>query len=352
MSGFRNLAYRTAFEALYYGGVSSVLRPYFAGVGSILTLHHVRSARSEQFQPNHFLEITPEFLEAIVQRLRRANIDIVSMDEVYRRLTECDFKRRFVAITLDDGYRDNKTCALPIFQKYGVPFIVYVATSFPERVGRLWWVALEALVAENDTIVVEMNGKERRLSCGSVAEKHAVYLELREWLFARPSEAAMLASVQELTTRYGIDMAAICASLCMDWREIAELAADPLASIGAHTVNHITLGRAAEDAVRFELKTSRDVLQAKLGREVRHLAYPYGDARAAGPREFAIAAEAGFKTAVTTRPGTLSAECRVHPTALPRITINGEFQRGRYVDVLISGAATALWNGLRRPQFT
>src|SRR5450432_1907475 len=198
MSGFRNLAYRTAFEALYFSGLSRILRPYVAGVGSILTLHHVRPARSGRFQPNRFLEITPEFLEAIVQRLRRANIDIVSMDEVYRRLTERDFKRRFVAITLDDGYRDNKDCALPIFQKYGVPFIVYVATSFPEGRGRLWWVALEAVIASNGAIVVEMNGKGRRLACGSVAEKHAVYLELREWLFARPSEAAMLASVHEL----------------------------------------------------------------------------------------------------------------------------------------------------------
>jgi peptidoglycan/xylan/chitin deacetylase (PgdA/CDA1 family) len=350
MSELRYLAYRGAFEALYYSGLSRMLRPFTAGTGAILTLHQVRPARPDAFQPNRFLEVTPEFLDAVLQRLRRQDIDIVSIDEVHRRLTERDFKRPFVAITLDDGYRDNKMCAFPVFKKYGAPFTVFVPTSFPERRGQIWWVALEQVIAANDSIVVTIDDEQWPLACSSVAEKQAVYLQVREWLHALPSEAAMLETMRDFTTRYGVDMPAICASLCMDWDEIAALASDPLATIGAHTVNHITLGRADEATVRSELKTSRDVLESKLGREVRHFAYPYGDERAAGPREFAIAAELGFKTAVTTRPGTLSPDCREYQTALPRLTLNGEFQHERYVDVLLSGTATALWNTFRRVQ--
>jgi peptidoglycan/xylan/chitin deacetylase (PgdA/CDA1 family) len=78
------------------------------------------------------------------------------------------------------------------------------------------------------------------------------------------------------------------------------------------------------------------------------LAYPVGDPTSAGPREFRIAAELGFKTAVTTRPGVIFQEHRRHLTALPRISLNGEHQQMRYVRVLLSGAATAMWNGFQR----
>jgi peptidoglycan/xylan/chitin deacetylase (PgdA/CDA1 family) len=79
-----------------------------------------------------------------------------------------------------------------------------------------------------------------------------------------------------------------------------------------------------------------------------HFSYPVGDPTSAGPREFRLAGELGFKTAVTTRPGLLFPGHRDQLMALPRISLNGEQQQLRYVRVLLSGAATAVWNGFRR----
>jgi peptidoglycan/xylan/chitin deacetylase (PgdA/CDA1 family) len=104
----------------------------------------------------------------------------------------------------------------------------------------------------------------------------------------------------------------------------------------------------SDDTVRAEMEMSRAVLEAALGQRPEHLAYPVGDPTSAGPREFRIAHELGFKTAVTTRPGVLFKVHAEHLTALPRISVNGEFQRQRYLKVLMSGAATAMWNGFRR----
>jgi len=145
-----------------------------------------------------------------------------------------------------------------------------------------------------------------------------------------------------------VGIAGFCEELCMTWSELAELAADPLVTIGAHTVNHVILKKVPDNVVAAEMRMSAAVTEAALGVRPHHFAYPVGDATSAGPREFGMAAGLGFKTGVTTRPGVLFPEHREHLTALPRISLNGQFQRLRYLRVLLSGTATALWSGFRR----
>ena len=53
-----------------------------------------------------------------------------------------------------------------------------------------------------------------------------------------------------------MDVAPVADELCMDWEEIRELAADPLVTIGAHTLNHVMLAKTSDDTARFELDGS------------------------------------------------------------------------------------------------
>lgn len=180
---------RLGLEALYFTGAHKLMQPLVGGVGAILTLHHVRPARSDEFQPNRSLEITPDFLNKTLQRLRQSGFDFVSLDEMHRRLIECDFRRRFVAVTFDDGYRDNKTWAYPILREHNIPFVIYVTTGFADRSGELWWKALEHIIAVNDTITLDMEGIPSHLRCGALREKYAVYEHIYRWLRGRPSES-------------------------------------------------------------------------------------------------------------------------------------------------------------------
>ena len=340
---------RAGLETLYISGMHHWLRPLVGGVGAILTLHHVRPARPGAFQPNRLLEVTPEFLDRLLRRLARARIDVVSLDEMHRRYIEGDFRRRFVCLTFDDGYKDFLRWAYPLLKKYEVPFALYVPTSFPDRLGELWWVALEAVIARNTRIGLTIDGKDRFFECGTVREKRQLYAEVYGWLRSMKSEAELRRVVRDLAARHGVDMGIVCEDECMSWEEIGEMAADPLCTIGAHTVNHMMLKKLDTDQeVRAEMDMSRSVIEAALGRRPQHLAYPVGDPTSAGPREFRIAAELGFKTATSTRPGVIFRAHREHLTALPRISVNGEFQSQRYMKVLMSGAATALWNGFKR----
>ncbi len=340
---------RTGLETIYFSGMHHMLRPLLGGIGAILTLHHVRPPRKEAFQPNRLLEVTPIFLEGLLRRLKRRRVDVITLDEMHRRFVENDFKRRFVCITFDDGYKDMARWAHPLFKKFELPYALYIPTSFPDRLGELWWLALEAVVARNERIGMMINGEERYFDARNVGEKRELYDAIYGYLRSMKSEEQVRRTVRDLCATYRVDIPEICRELCMDWQEVGELADDPLVTIGAHTVNHMMLKKVAnEDTVRAEMEMSRSVLEAALGKRPEHLAYPVGDPTSAGPREFRIAAELGFKTAVTTRPGVLFKAHGEHLTALPRISVNGEYQQQRYLKVLMSGAGTAMWNGFKR----
>lgn len=340
---------RGGLETLYFSGLHHVMRPFAGGVGTILTMHHVRPPRPGRFQPNRLLEISPVFLERLLRNLRRARVDIVSLDEMHQRMVDGNFRRRFVCLTFDDGYRDVQKWAYPLLKKYEAPFAMYIPTSFPDRLGDLWWVALETVIANNSRIGLVIDGKDQFFDCATVREKRELYDAVYGWLRSMKTYDQIVRVVRDLAACHRVDMAALCRDLCMDWQELGELAADPLVTIGAHTVTHAMLKKVPNAAsVRAEIDMSRSVIEAALGIRPQHLAYPVGDPTSAGPREFNIAAELGFKTAVTTRPGVIFRKHREHMTALPRISVNGEFQSGRYMSVLMSGAATALFNKFRR----
>jgi peptidoglycan/xylan/chitin deacetylase (PgdA/CDA1 family) len=348
MKQIRNTIIRAGLDALYFSGAHRVLRPIFGGVGTIFMLHHVRPAHAGPFQPNRHLEITPDFLRATLAYLRATDVDIVTPDEVQRRLTERDFSRRFACFTCDDGYRDNRDHALPAMRDFDAPFTVYVTSDFASGTGRLWWVALERVVTRADAIEAPIDGQMVRLDTSTLAGKDMAFDRLHGWLRGLPEEADIRREVSALCAAHGIDEDAVSRELCMSWDELKPFAADPLVTIGAHTVSHCNLAKQTEAMVVHELSASRTDIENVLQRPAVHLAYPYGDRCAAGTREFALAKSAGFETAVTTRPGVIASDNFSQLTALPRVSLNGNYQDTRYLPVLTSGAATAMWNGFQR----
>src|SRR5882672_6497708 len=197
---------RTGLETLYFSGMHHVMRPLVGGVGAILTLHHVRPPRPDAFQPNHLLEVTPAFLEGLLQRLKRSALEVISLGEMHRRFISGDYKRRFVCITFDDGYKDLMRWAYPLLKKYQLPFALYIPTSFPDRIGELWWLALEAVIAKNSRIGMVINGQDQFFECRNVREKRELYDALYVYLRGLKSEGDLRRVVRDLAACHSVDM--------------------------------------------------------------------------------------------------------------------------------------------------
>ncbi|MGX1791006.1 polysaccharide deacetylase family protein [Bosea sp. NPDC055332] len=339
----RHKAFSAAFTAIAATGADRWGRGLAQGKGAILTLHHVRPATANGFRPNGLLEITPEFLDRALTLIRAEGYDIVSLDEALARLADPRPGRFFVALTFDDGYRDNLDHAWPVLAKHEAPWTLYVVRGFAERTARLWWLELEEAIRALPHVSVELPDGRFDASAGTDAEKQSAFDRLY-WRLRKAPEAILLSVISGLAAQAGIDPAALVEHECLPVETLRSLAGAPGVTIGAHTLSHPMLAKHPEEASRREIVESKAWLEQALGAPIRHFAYPVGDPTSAGPREFALAREAGFTSAVTTRPGHLFAGHAEHLHALPRISLNGLHQSEAALRALLSGLPFLLWN--------
>lgn len=343
----RHKAFSAAFAAIAATGADHWGRGFAQGKGAILTLHHVRPATSGGFRPNQLLEITPGFLDRALTLIRAEGYDIVSLDEALARLADPRPGRFFVALTFDDGYRDNLDHAWPVLARHQAPWTLYVVRGFAERTARLWWLELEEAIRALPRVGVDLPDGRFDAPAETGVEKQRAFDRLY-WRLRKGPEAILLAAISALATQAGIDPAALVERECLPTQTLRSLAGAPGVTIGAHTLSHPMLARHPEGMARREIADGKAWLEAELGMPVRHFAYPVGDPASAGRREFALAKEAGFASAVTTRPGHLFAGHAEHLHALPRISLNGLHQSEGALRALLSGLPFLIWNRGRK----
>jgi peptidoglycan/xylan/chitin deacetylase (PgdA/CDA1 family) len=155
-------------------------------------------------------------------------------------------------------------------------------------------------------------------------------------------EPERVALIRDLAAKYDFDLEAHCRGLIMNWTELRTFAADQLCTIGAHTVHHYELAKLPAGQARSEIEQSVKVIEAQFGRRPIHLSYPIGGLSSANTREYQLAKDLGLRSAVTTIPGGLYRKHRDQLHALPRVSLNGNFQRRRYVDVFGTPAVFTL----------
>ncbi len=329
-------AIRAAFELLWLSRAPHLFNSLSRSRGVIFTLHRVLPEPPKEFSPNAILQVRPDFLEYVIERVRALGVDVVTLDEATRRLAEPKKGKPFVVLTFDDAYKDNLVHALPILQRQEAPFTLFVPTAFVDGVGQLWWQAIEDIIARQDAVAFTENGETEYVDTRTLAEKTDAFNRLY-WRLRKLPEPERLKLLAEFTANYNYDLDQQCRDLIMDWEQLRSVADNPLCTIGAHTVHHYELAKLPAEQARNEMLQSADIIEAQFGIRPAHFSYPLGGPLSCGPREYELARELGFKTAVTTRPGGLYPHHLEQLTALPRVSLNGYFQQRRYVDVFASG---------------
>jgi peptidoglycan/xylan/chitin deacetylase (PgdA/CDA1 family) len=290
---------RWTAAGLYHTGMIRPLSMVLGYAGrtqafQVLTYHRVNNDRDPFFPA-----VNTDVFEPRMAYIART-YQVLTVEELTERMGRGILPRNALAITFDDGYRDNLTHAAPILARYGLPATIFLTTGFIGTATALWYDRLAMAFKLTKALsfdtpwgeTVSLASQDDRLRALEQTLVHLKRLpddDLRRTLDG-------LLEVLDVTDQQDFK------NLMLSWDDVHALAKLGF-SIGAHTVNHPILSRISAQRAWREILDSRTMIEAVGFHHPRAFAYPNG-----GPGDYTetvknLVREAGFTCAVTTRFG-------------------------------------------------
>jgi len=285
-------------------------------IGLVYMLHHICEKDENLIPTNEDLKVSPVFLEKIILRYKKLGFDFVSLDQLNEMIRSGETNRRpFVAFTIDDGYLDNYTNALPVFEKYDMPFAVFVATDFIDKKAILWWDCVEELIMTHEYVTTSDG---RTYPCKTFQQRWNTFRYLRERIL-NLDQNSLERGLNEMFARYDIDWYSPIKEKGMTWSQVKALADHPLCTIGGHTVSHPSLKRLSPEEAGQEIREGIERIAQVIQQPVRYFAYPYGTHHEIGEREFCLIESFGIQLAFMAHQGCITVDNMKNVTHLPRV---------------------------------
>lgn len=287
-------------------------------MGLVYMLHHITEKNPKGIPTNEDLKVSPSFLEKIIIKYKKQGFDFISLDEL-SNIISSDKKpeQPFICFTIDDGYLDNYTQALPIFERHQVPFAIFVATDFIDLKAILWWDIIEELILKNGFITIGV----KKYPCHTFQQKWDTFRILREEIL-RFDQTMLEEELMNMFSHYDIDWYAPIRHQAMSWEQIKSISQHPLCTIGGHTISHLALNKLDDKDFHHEVAGGITKLQEATGKPICHFAYPYGSPNEIGDREYKLIAEYYFKTVFSSYGGCVTTDNRFNTTHLPRVYLH------------------------------
>jgi len=271
------------------------------GHAVILCYHRVvpQARLADVYSSPHIL-VTLEAFTAQIKYLATHYTLLPLAELALRRARGEAWPARAVAVTFDDGWRDNFLYAFPILRMYQAPATVFVTAG---------------LVGTNAVFWPEV---VRFLFAGMAPEQRPPAAAWRAWTRGQPAPirrardlrgviealkflpaAARDEFVARLRSRLGDPTFPQEGNALLRWDEARAMQACGIA-FGSHGMSHEILTLLPAEQMLAELRESRERIAEELGFPVNTLAYPNGNFNAAVVE---AARRAGYHLAGTTREG-------------------------------------------------
>jgi peptidoglycan/xylan/chitin deacetylase (PgdA/CDA1 family) len=292
----------------------------------ILTYHRVLPAddpRAVDEEPG--MVVTPDTLRNHVRWAKR-HFELVALSEwVQHARAGHPLPLRSLAITFDDGWRDNYEFAFPVLQEQRAPATVF-AVSHMIGTSEAFWPNRMARLLRTCGLHAAASATRLPWLCSAGEPDVALSPDAISRVIAackRMSDAELRERMDEAEQRLGLGP--LSPAPLMDWDQLRTMVESGLVEVGSHTCRHTRLTDETPSGIAFaEILESRTLLERRLGRPAGLFCYPNGDA---SPQAMALVQE-HYDAAVTTSRGINRADTPAHE--LRRIGLHEDVSRRRH----------------------
>ena len=270
----------------------------------ILSYHRVAPLPPDHAFEDGVIDATPEEFDRQVAMVTRY-FNVIGSEQLCAWAEGGKLPPNPLAITFDDGYRDNHAAALPILARHGARAIFFVSTAYVTERRLFWWDRIAYLLKRSARarievdypapLVVELKG-DRAPAISAVRRlvRDQPGLDIERFLveLGRAAEVAFDAATERR----------LADELLMTWDEVRALRAAGM-DVESHTRTHRVLQTLSPGEIKDELSGSRADLERELGGKVRALSYPVGKAIANVPAIREAVRDAGYQIGFSNASG-------------------------------------------------
>lgn len=296
----------TLLKSIFYGsmqvtGLFELMRRMNAQKALILTYHGVLETGSENYVNRNC--VSREMFEKQMLWLKRKYHPLPLSQMVEMIKGKKTLPENAVAITFDDGFRNNFKVAFPVLQKYEIPATIFVTTDFVGTQGtKLWTERIDSIIysATIRRLRLPIDGAEGTFDISTPENKIKSSDKIRKLLKSKSRDEreqhilmlerqidGMRNFIDEMEERYAF----------LHWDDMAQMIKSGLIEIGSHTCSHSILSTLSHDEVKAELLNAKIALEAQLNRPCTLFSYPNGTEKDFSRRDKNILQETGYEAA-------------------------------------------------------
>jgi peptidoglycan/xylan/chitin deacetylase (PgdA/CDA1 family) len=323
----------TYARLLFHTGLYALVDKLMPARLTILAGHCVRPANGAWPAGDHLpadMSISERKLEEFVSWFGR-RFELVSVGEGVKRMDGGLRGKSLVALSMDDGYRDNARVLAPLLARHEASATVFLESRpLDERKvnwsHKFFWIlaksSLEDFVHRFGDLSEDKDSYHalnQHLSEGRADLRYHLKLVLK--YDAQPAERDRVLDL--IFAELGGDEAALCETLYMSWDEARAMAKGGV-ELGGHTVGHPILSKLTPEEQKREVGRGAESMRRELGAAPVTFAYPWGRRWDFDADSVRAARESGFACAVTMHAGVNTAKTDRY--SLKRLAIDDSAQ--------------------------